>query len=130
MVAAIHLDSPWADILQHVSKTSLVDLCRDEAFVSVLHGRQSDMGNDQYLAVHEILTDMFHDHFDMRSKQRKLVLKHLMDHTKDIRQLFITFETGYPVDSGPYLPGRVEGGVEGLAGPYPVKEPMRGELHP
>ena len=126
MSGAVSVESSWAECLDHVSQNDLVDLVNDVTFVQSFHAKDTDDQDDTMLSVVEVLTDRFHDYFNLSSRQRKDVATFLMNKRKTVREVFATTETIYPVEPGPYLPAEVPGGAKGLTGSYPVAEPGRG----
>ena len=121
MTAQIRIGSTFADLLAYASEHEITDLVVDNPFVSALSALQPDTHSDAFMALVEILVDMFHDHFDMNSRQRKQVTKELLENKKSLREIFATYESGYDVEAGPYLPGRVQGGCCWPRGPIPCE---------
>ena len=75
-----------------------------------------------------MLLSMFHDAYQLSSRQRQVVSDNLTGKTKNVRQLATILQLANgagPNAPAASSPAKVPGGVEGLAGPFPVPDGAR-----
>ena len=118
------LSDVYAAMVVHVREHDLEGLVLDKDFVRDMHeapvNAQSNAMND----LHETITDMFHDRFNLCSRRRRVIKDALMAKTHTLRELYEMHEVQNVAGAGgaALSPPGIPGGAIGLTGPFPVKE--------
>ena len=92
------IDDSYTNLLAIANAFTLVDLVSNDIFVSNVSMKTFDETGQEDLALATHLVDLFHDHFNLNSNQRKHVTRSIMGRQFSIRQLFEQYD-GQPVSA-------------------------------
>ena len=105
----------------YVNSKTLSDLQEDMEFHEAYMGNKSKRNTDEHNHFVDQVTDMFHDYFNLSSRQRKQVRQNVFHGPFTVRQLFHAFESGETIDTDEGEQHTVATShVGGATGPYPV----------